>query len=164
MPEGCLMGSGAEASEVLPPPPPHVSMCSTVDTSMGCSPEQLVGSRDVLPVSVGPRGQQSPPTNFTGLWKKKRREKLRLFLWATVCDAAAHIFKGSRGSHTCRTAVTKRVIFQRETYLERTWKLKENYSKTSNGQVWMAWCLIDVIVQTADIRHKFITFLYLPDN
>lgn len=56
MPEGCLMGSGAEASEL---PLLLVSICSTVDTSMGC--------REGLPVSMGPRGQQSPPTNFSGL-------------------------------------------------------------------------------------------------
>lgn len=64
MPEGCLMGSGAEASEVLLL---LVSICSIVDTSMGCSAELPADSREGQPVSVGPRGQQSPPANFTGL-------------------------------------------------------------------------------------------------
>lgn len=63
MPDGCLMGSGAEASDT----PLLVSICSTVVTSMGCSTEPPGASRDGHPVSVGPRGQQSPPTNFTGL-------------------------------------------------------------------------------------------------
>ncbi|KAG7224522.1 hypothetical protein INR49_015046, partial [Caranx melampygus] len=48
MPDGCLMGSGAEASNV---PLQLVSICSTVDTSMGCSPEPPADSRDGLPVS-----------------------------------------------------------------------------------------------------------------
>lgn len=84
MPEGCLMGSGAEASEV---PLPLVSICSAVDTSMGCSAELPGASRDGQPVSVGPRGQQSPPTNFTGLWKRDMWESeiipLSFFLWWT---------------------------------------------------------------------------------
>lgn len=67
MPEGCLMGSGAEASEV---PLLHVSICSAVDTSMGCSTELLGGNSDGQPVNKGPRGQQSAPTNFTGLWER----------------------------------------------------------------------------------------------
>lgn len=71
MPEGCLMGSGAEASEL---PLPLVSICSAVDTSIGCSEEPPGANRDGQPVSVGPRGQQSPPTNFTGLWGREVRE------------------------------------------------------------------------------------------
>lgn len=55
MPLGSLMGSGAEASEPLP----LVSIVSAADTSMGCSA--------VRPVAGGPRSQQSPATNFTGL-------------------------------------------------------------------------------------------------
>lgn len=64
MPEGCLMGSGAEASEV---PLLLVSICSAVDTSMGSSTELPGANRDGQPVGLGPRGQHSPPTNFTGL-------------------------------------------------------------------------------------------------
>lgn len=62
------MGSGAEASEGVAPPP-LVSMCSTVDTSMGCSTEPGVRWAGQV-VSAGPRSQQSPLTNFKGLWKK----------------------------------------------------------------------------------------------
>lgn len=58
------MGSGADASLVQPP---LVSMCSTVETSMGCSAEPPGDSMDGQPVSEGPRGQPSPPANFTGL-------------------------------------------------------------------------------------------------
>lgn len=58
------MGSGAEASEGVLPLLLLVSMGSPPGTSMGCSTERGQAG------SVGPRGQQSPPTNFTGLEKK----------------------------------------------------------------------------------------------
>lgn len=58
------MGSGAEASGV---PLLLVSICSTVDTSMGCSTEWPGANRDVQLFNAGPWDQQSPPTNFTGL-------------------------------------------------------------------------------------------------
>lgn len=64
------MGSGAEASEGLVPLL-LVSICSMVDTSMGCSTGHG-GRWDGQVVSAGPRSQQSPPTNFTGLWKEDR--------------------------------------------------------------------------------------------
>lgn len=67
MPEGCLMGSGADASVK---PLPLVSICSTAETSMGWSIELLGESRDGLPVIKGPRCQLPPPANFTGLRKK----------------------------------------------------------------------------------------------
>lgn len=51
------MGSGAEASDA-PLLPLLVSICSIVDTSMGCSAE-------------APCGQQSPRANFTGLRQGK---------------------------------------------------------------------------------------------
>lgn len=74
MPEGCLMGSGAETSEEMLL---LVSICSAVNTSIGCSTELPGANREVQLVSAGPRGQQSPPINFTGLWKK---DMPRLFL------------------------------------------------------------------------------------
>lgn len=57
------MGSGAEASEA---PLLFVSICSTADTSISCSPDPG-GSRDGQPVSVDPRDQQSPTENLIGL-------------------------------------------------------------------------------------------------
>lgn len=63
------MGSGAEASVK---PLLLVSICSAADTSMGWSTELPGDSRDKLPVREGPRGQQSPPANFTGLRRKIR--------------------------------------------------------------------------------------------
>lgn len=74
MPAGCLMGSGAEASEDVPML--LMSICSTADTSMGCSRELWV-EWDRQVVSAGPRGQQSPPTNFNGLWEEEEGDIYR---------------------------------------------------------------------------------------
>lgn len=60
------MGRGAEASEGVLPLLLLVSIGSPIVPSMGCSTELWV-RWDGQAVSVGPRGQQSPPTNFTGL-------------------------------------------------------------------------------------------------
>lgn len=71
MPEGGLMGSGEDTSEV--PPPPLVSICSTPNTSTGCSTELPGESVEGLPDSSGPRSQESPPENFNGLRKKMEK-------------------------------------------------------------------------------------------
>lgn len=64
MPDGCRIGSGAEASVV---PLPLMSICSTEDTSIGWSTYIPGDSSDGLWFSLGPRNQESPPANFTGL-------------------------------------------------------------------------------------------------
>lgn len=66
------MGRGAEVSVMKPL---LVSICSGVETSMGWSIELLRESRAGVSVSGGPRGQQSPPANFTGLWNHRRSDK-----------------------------------------------------------------------------------------
>lgn len=67
------MGSGADTSEVQLL---LVSICSTPDTSIGCSPEpgQTV---EGLPEGSGPRSQESPPENFKGLWKRRKSSSLQ---------------------------------------------------------------------------------------
>ena len=77
------MGSGADTSEV---PLLPVSICSTVDTSMGWSTKLPWDGRDGPPVSKGPRGQQSPPANFNGLKEKV----LVLFLRGSLEDKLGH--------------------------------------------------------------------------
>lgn len=135
MPEGCLMGSGAEASVK---PLPLVSICSTAETSMGWSIELLGESRDGLPVIKGPRCQLPPPANFTGLRKKMWHTLIRLK--GCYVHHTATVVKKYTKAHYHTPGLTKKTcLFKYNLRINNTTTTLLRFSKTSSSlrsEVW----------------------------